>query len=199
MDGKTYRRIGLVGVLGLGLMVTACDGRDESPPMQDTSGGMPSGQQEVREGMQGMEGMEGMAEMHMDRGMMQRHAQEADAMASGMRQHIQQMRQLSPEQQHERMGEHVAQVSLMLGLMNRQMREMDMGMGMSDEQMGQMMGMSGDQHRRMMEEMQAIRADVEQLQTASLPEVRQRMRTHLDRLEQLVATMDQSAEHMRQM
>jgi hypothetical protein len=193
MKRTTFGRIGMVGIIGLGLVLTACNRRDEAPPMGDMHGDMPMGQ---HEGMGGMHGMEG---MHMDPGMMQRHAQEADTMASRMRQHVQQMRQLSPEQQHERMGEHVTHVSQMLGLMNRQMREMDMGMGMSDEQMGQMMGMSGEEHRRMMGQMQAIRTDVEQLQTASLPDVRQRMPAHLDRLDQMVRTMEQSAEHMRSM
>ena len=141
--------------------------------------------------------MQGMGGMQMEAGMMQRHAQEADSMASQIRQHIQQMRQLSPEQQHERMGEHVAEVSQMLSLMNRQMREMDMGMGMSDEQMGQMMGMSGEEHRQMMQQMQTIRTDVEQLQTAGPADVRNRMPEHLDRLERAVQMVEQSAQHMR--
>jgi hypothetical protein len=157
--------------------------------MDDMDDGMP-----MDAPMQGMEGMEGMAGME---GMMQRHAEEADAMAASIRQHVQEMRQLPPEQWHDRMGEHVAQVARMLGLMTRQLREMDMGMGMSDEEMGRMMGMSGEEHRRMMEDMQALRADVERLQTAPRGEVRERMPGHLETLERMTGMMEQSADHMR--
>jgi hypothetical protein len=177
--------VALIGALGIG--IAACDGRGEDRPM----GEMPGERHGEMPMDEATHGMPGMSEM------MQRHAQEADAMASSMRQHIGQMRQLTPEQWHERMGEHVGQVSQMLGLMNRQMGEMDMGMGMSDEEMGRMMGMSGEEHRRMMEEMRALRADVEQLQTASRDEVRERMPAHLDRLERMVEMMEASAEAMR--
>lgn len=126
--------------------------------------------------MQGVEGMPGM----------QRHVEEADSMASVMREHIRRMRGLPAEQWHDRMDEHVGQVSQMLALVNRQMRDMDMGMGISDEQMGEMMGMTGEEHRQMMDEMQSLRSELEQLQTASRDEVRERMPRHLDRLERMV-------------
>lgn len=180
MNRTTLGRIGMVGVLGLGFTLAACNGGDETPPAGDGHGEIPAGQQP------GMEGM-------------QRHAQELGEMTDRTRQHIQQMRQLFPEQQHERMGEHVAQVSQMLGLVNRQMREMDMGMGMTDEQMGQMMGMTGEEHRRMMNDVEALRADVEQLQTASLAQVRQRMPEHLNRLERTTQMLEESAQAMRSM
>jgi hypothetical protein len=95
------------------------------------------------------------------------------------------MRQLPPEQQHAQMGDHAARVSRMLGMMQRQDREMDMGMGMS-----------GEEHRRMMNEMQAVRAEAEALQTAPVGEVRARMPAHLDRLEALTRMVQRSAEHM---
>lgn len=169
----------VAGVLGAG--ISACAGDDETPPMGDVQGEMPMG-----EAMEGMTGM-------------QRHAEEADSMASIVREHTGQMRGLDAEQWHDRMGEHVRQVSQMLALVDRQMREMDMGMGMSDEQMGQMMGMTGEEHRRMMNEMQAVRSELEQLQTASREEVRERMPDHLDRLERMVDMLEQSAGHMRSM
>lgn len=175
----------LVGVLGAG--ISACAGDEDTPPMGDVHGEMPMG--EPMEGMQGMEGMTGM----------QRHSEEADSMASVMGEHIQQMRALAAEEWHDRMGEHVRQVSQMLSLVNRQMREMDMGMSMSDEQMGQMMGMTGEEHRRMMDEMQALRTELEELQTASHDEVRERMPDHLDRLERMAEMLEQSAGHMRSM
>lgn len=178
-----------VVAIGLG----GCAGDEETPPMGDMRGEMPM--EEPMDGMHGTGGMNGMEAMTG----MQRHAEEADSMASVMRDRIRQMRGLSPEQWHDRMGEHVRQVSHMLSLVNRQMREMDMGMGMSDQQMGQMMGMTGEEHRRMMEDMQALRSGLEQLQTASRDDVREHMPDHLDRLERMVEMLEQSAGHMRSM
>lgn len=183
MTRRIFSKAGIVGSMGLALMLAACGGQDDGHSMDEMEG-MP--------GMGGMQGMQGMDDMH-------RHAQELDEMMPRMRDHIQQMRTISPEQQHERMGEHVGQLSQMLTLMNRQMREMDMGMGMSDAQMGEMMGMSGEEHRRMVEEMQTIRTELEGLQTASPGEVRERMPAHLQRLEGMVRMMEGSAEHMRSM
>lgn len=172
----------VAGLLGAGMSACARDG--ETPPAGDMPADMPMG-----------EGMEGMPDMGMTD--MRRHAEEADSMAAAMRERVIEMRNLTAGQWHERMGEHVGQMSPMLNLMNRQMREMDMGMGMSDEQMGQMMGMSGEEHRRMMDEMQALRSDLERLQTASRDEVQQRMSEHLDRMERMAEMMEQSATHMR--
>jgi hypothetical protein len=186
MTRKMSARLGVLAASGFAIALSACDGRDDAAPRADMGGTMR------------MEG-EGMQGMPMDPAMMQRHARELDEVAPQLQRHVQELRQLTPERQHERMGEHVAEVSRMLSLMSRQMREMDMGMGMSDEQMGRMMGMSGEQHRQMMERMQAIRAEVEQLQTASVPEVRERMPAHLERMEEMLNMMEQSADHMRRM
>jgi hypothetical protein len=171
------------------MALTACNAQRDAGPMEE----MPMDQPDEMPGMQGMQGTQ------TDPGMMRRHADEMDQMTSRMRQHIQQMRQLSPEQQYERMGEHVTQVSRMLGLMNRQMSEMDMGMGVSDEQMGRMIGMSGEEHRRMMEQMQALRAELEQLQNASRTEIRERMPAHLDRVQEMMRMLETSAAHVRAM
>lgn len=178
--------IALAAVVGLGL--GACGGGEEAPPMGDVNGEVPAG------GREGMEPTEGMP---MDAGMMLRHAEEADSMASTLRQHIDRMRQLPAEVWYDQMGEHVSHASRMLTLMHRQMREMDMGMGMSDEHMGEMMGMSGQEHRNMMDQMQALRTDLEQLQTATVEQVRELMPAHLDRLERVVGMVEESAEHMR--
>jgi hypothetical protein len=144
----------------------------------------------------------GAAEAHtaggMDMGaMMRRHADEGEAMAAETRAHVERMRRLPPAEWHARMGDHVGQVSRMLSLMTRQVREMDMGMGMSDEAMGAMMGMSGGEYRRTREEQAALRAELEALQTAPAPEVRARVPGHLDRVEALARTLDESARAMR--
>lgn len=185
---RTRWTLALIGLIGLGAM--ACGGGEDAPA-GDAHGDMPMGQP-----MEGMEGMHGAEDMS---AMMTRHAQEADSMATVVRQHAQELRQLPADEWHERMGEHVTRVSQMLNLMNRQMREMDMGMGMSDDQMGEMMGRTGEEHRGMMEEMRALRTDLEQLQTASRDEVRDRMPDHLERLERMVDMLEASARHMRTM
>jgi hypothetical protein len=177
-------KVFLMIALASTVAISACGGAPEEEPM-DMHDGMP--------------GMEGMGEMRMDPGMMERHADEAEEMAEAMRDHVEQMRERSPSEWHDAMGAHTMQLSRMLGLMDRQMREMDMGMGMSDQEMGQMMGMSGEEHRTMQEEMAALRADAERLQTAPPNEVAERMPAHLDRLERMVATMEEAADHMRTM
>jgi hypothetical protein len=124
---------------------------------------------------------------------MQRHAAEAKQMEERLRTHLQQMRRLSAEQQHARMGEHVSAVGQMLSMMDRHMREM--GMGAGHTHMGQMMGMSAAQHDQMMKEMQALRAEVEQMQTLPAAEVGRQMPAHLDRLERMLPMLQQCAGH----
>lgn len=174
----------------VGGSAAACGGA-EAPPTGDsaavttTDGGAPAAMQHD------------MAGMHMDPAVMQRHAQEADSLAAVLRDHIDQMRQLSAGEQHARIGEHVAHVAGMLSLMDRHMGEMDHGMGMDDAHMGEMMGMNSGEHRQMMEQMRLIRAEAEQLQIASRADVAQLMPAHLDRLGEMVRHMEQSAGHMQ--
>jgi hypothetical protein len=181
---NVQKLLGLAAFVGLGPLLTGC-GRDDAA--QDGMPGMEMPAAE--ESMPGMGGAD--AEM-------QRHARELDEMSARMRAHLQEMRQLPPEAQHARMGEHVARGSEMLSLMNRQLREMDMGMGMSDEAMGGMMGMSGEEYRRMRAEMEALRTELEQLQTAPRAAVGERMPAHLARMEHMLHTMEEMAGHMRE-
>jgi hypothetical protein len=137
-----------------------------------------------------------MSGMDMDPAVMHRHAQEADSMVAAMRVHVQQMRQLSLDEQHARIGEHVSQISRMLSMTDRHMREMDHGMRMDDAHMGEMMGMSAEEHRHMMEQMGALRSEADRLQTASQAEIRQLMPDHLGRLELMIQMMERSAAHL---
>lgn len=182
MIANKTRLLGLCLVLVSVSALAGCDGNDREPPAEVMPMDMPA------------EGM-----MRMDPAMMERHADEAERMAAETHEHIDEMRRMTAEQQYERMGEHVRQVSRMLGLMDRQMREMSMGMSMDDEQMGAMMGMSAEQHRQMMHEMTVLRAELEELQTASVSEIEGGMAAHLDRCERMVEMMELSAEHMRQL
>ncbi len=84
----------------------------------------------------------------------------------------------------------------MLGMMERQMREMDMGMGMDAAHMGEMMGIRGAEHETMLQEMTALRTESGQLQTATPEVVRAQMPAHLERLERMIEIMETSADHM---
>ena len=76
------------------------------------------------------------------------------------------------------------------------MREMDMGMGMDADHMGEMMGMTGEEHETMLREMTTLRTEAGQLQTATPEDVRALMPAHLERLERMIEIMDASAQHM---
>ena len=128
---------------------------------------------------------------------MARHAEEMDTAVGRMETQIENMREAGPDRWHELAVTHVREVSGFLSLMRRQMREMDMGMGMDDDHMGEMMGMTGAEHRQMMEQMEQVGHDLERLQVGSEEEVRSIMPEHLDRLEHLVGMAEHSAEHMR--
>lgn len=188
MNRSTLSTLALIGLLGLG--TAACAGDDDRPGPDDQTD-MPMG-----ESMEGMEGMSGMSDSEGMGAMMRRHAVEADSMIDVMRPHVEEMSQQAPAQWHARMGEHVGVVSGMLTLMSRQMDEMGMGMDMSDERMGEMMGMSGTEHREMTEEMRALRTDLEQLQVASREEVAANMPDHLERLDRVLEMLDDAADHM---
>jgi hypothetical protein len=178
--------LALAGLVTLG--VAACGGGTDTPAAdRDTVAVVAPGPDTAP--------MHGAGAMHTDAAMMERHAQEADSMAAAMRGHVQQMRQLSAEQQHDRIGAHVLRVSQMLNHMDRQMREM----GMGPEHTGEMMGMSDEDHRRMMEEMRTLRTEAERLQIATAAQLREQMPQHLDRLERMIRMMEQSAAHMHGM
>jgi hypothetical protein len=149
----------------------------------------------------GMDAMAGhdMGTMPMDSAMMQRHAAEMDSMAVELRAHVAGMRQLAPGEWHARMNRHAPLVARMLGMMERQMSEMDMGMNMDAAHMGAMMGMSADEHGTMLQGLDALRAEVEHLQTATRADVQAQMPAHLDRLERMVEVLEQSADHMGSM
>jgi hypothetical protein len=165
--------LGAAALVSLGL--SACGQGSESQHMMD--GSHPTAA--------------GAAQQAHDAASMQRHAAEAKQMEERMRTHLHEMRGLSAAQQHARMGEHASAVAQMLSMVDRHMRER--GMGANHAHMRQMMGMGAAQHDRMMNDMQALRAEVERLQSLPLAEIGQRMSTHLDRLERMLPMLEQCA------
>lgn len=137
------------------------------------------------------QGMHG-APMPMDSAIMRRHMQEADSMMVRVRADVAEMRRLSPDQWPAHMPEHLAVVDSMLAMMQRHMSEQAGGMHAQ-------MGMGDELHRRMIAEMQALRSDVEVLRSAPPDVVRERMPAHLERLEQMLRTMQEMHARMRGM
>jgi len=129
--------------------------------------------------------------------MMLRHADEMEAAVERMETQIGSMREAGADRWYELTVTHVREVSGFLSLMRRQMREMEMGM--DAEHMGEMMGMTGAEHREMTTHMEEVGRDLERLQVGSQEEVRTLMPEHLDRLDRLVEMTGRSAEQMGRM
>jgi hypothetical protein len=178
---KTSGLLPLLAALAVG--VAGCERPAEEPDPEPP----PAVMEHDRSGMHGDD---------MD-AMMRRHAEEMDAAVDRMETQIGNMREAGAARWYELTVTHVREVSGFLSLMRRQMREMDMGMGMDDDHMGEMMGMSGAEHRETMTHMEEVGRDLERLQVGSQEEVRSVMPGHLDRLEHLVGMAERSAEHMR--
>jgi hypothetical protein len=176
----TFACAALVG----GLAVTACGQADDMDTVEMEGHDMGA--------MQG----DDMGGMTMDPALMTRHAAEMDSVVQDVRQHVEEMRDLPPAEWHDRMDEHAPMVAHMVGVVERQTLEMDRGLNLGDEEMGAMMGMSGEEHRSMMDDVRVLRNEIGEMQTAPEAEVAERMPAHLDRIERMLMMMDRSATHM---
>jgi hypothetical protein len=134
-----------------------------------------------------------MTGMQMDTAAMRRHTQAMDSAVSSLRDHVTAVRQLPAARWHEQMPEHTARVAGFLSLIDAHMREMSSTMG---QHMGAMMGMSGEEHATMLADVQALRAELDSLQTASAAAVEQQLPSHLERLERLLDHMAHEDGHM---
>ena len=132
-----------------------------------------------------------------DDAMKRRHADEADSIATEVQAHIAAMRTAGEAEWPERTDQHANVVVRITSTVDRQMRERDMNMNMADERNGEAMVISGEEYRRMREQLRALRAEAKAFQTAGAAEVRQRMGPHLQQLERFVTMTANSAAHMR--
>lgn len=183
------RIAGIMVTAGIVITAAACGGGADSTMEADTAvadTGPPHGA-----------GGHDMSAMQVDTALMRRHADQADSMAAETLQDVERLRRMAPGEWYARIDRHVPRVAAMLTMLDRHMREMDMGMGMADDEMGAMMGMSGAEHRAMLELMEALRDDAGKLQTAPAQEVAATMPAHLERLERLLAMLERGAAHMR--
>lgn len=191
----------------LSLVLAAGCGQDEDPSTSDHSaepGQDAVGDEHDHAGMEhddaGEEGHDhvGMdhgdaAGMEMDGEAMERHAEEAHEAAERLREHARDFADLAPAEQHERMAEHVGLLAEVFRMVDRQTAEMSGGMPMDHDAMGEMMEMSGEEHRRMREEFDDVRSEAETLQTASVQDVEIRMSDHLESLEGMADELDAMA------
>lgn len=143
-----------------------------------------------------------------DQRTMQRFSAELEQEVARMRPHVAAMRQQPGAQWQHAVAEHAHTVKHMLDRMDEIMEEMQrmgsgmmagMGMPMQDARMGELMGMSAEEHRDMLRLMEELRKDVEKLPSGSASDVAEWMPPHLERLEAMLQMMEESAEHMRSM
>ncbi len=167
--------LGAVFAFGLLFGFAACE-MDEAPPMEETT-------------VEEVEDMP-MDRMEVEPEMAERHAEEVEEMAAEVRTHITRFRARPPVEQHARVSEHVFVVERMVGLMDRQMQELQLHAPLDESELAAMMGMSLKEHRALLEGMAALRSEAEDLEEASLEELGERMPTHLDRLEAMVTTLE---------
>lgn len=131
--------------------------------------------------------------MEMDEETMERHAEEAHEAADRLRQHARDFADLSPEEQHDRMAEHVSLLAEVFRMVDRQTAEMTGGMPMDHDAMAERMGMSEEEHRRMREGFEDVRSEAGALQTAPVEELQERMSSHLGRLDAMADELDTMA------
>lgn len=146
--------------------------------------------------------------MGADQRTMQRLAAEMEQEVARMRPHVAAMRQQSAAQWQHTTAEHAHMVRQMLDRMDDIMGEMrrmgggmkgGMGVQMQDARMGELMGMSAEEHRDMLRLLEELRKDAEKLSSASASVLTEWMPPHLGRLEAMLQMMEESAEHMRSM
>lgn len=146
--------------------------------------------------------------MDANRATMGRWAEELDRDGSRLREQIEAMRQLPPDQWHLRMDEHAGLVLEVLDRIEDRMDEMaqmggmtaDMGgTAMAMGSLGSMMGMSAQRSQELTGRMEELRNDIQQLRGVAPGEVVERMPGHLERLEEMVRIIEDAAAHMRTM
>lgn len=180
-DTRSWRPSAMLSFLLIAAFLVACSNdRDDDRTAQDTGGAR------MEQGV-----------MIYDDAMKQRHADEADAIATEAQAHIAAMRTAGAAQWPKRTGQHADMVVRITSIVDRQMRERDMNMNMADERNGEAMGISGVEYRRLREQLRALRAEAKTFQNTGEAEVRQRMGPHLAQLEGFVAMAAKSATYMR--
>ncbi len=175
-----YRQAAVL--LALGFAVAGC-----RPDLPRDDGAPPQPVPPVEEGAIG--------EVPADRAMLLRHAAEAEEMVVRMHEHVAFMNGLPPRSVPEHLPEHRRQISELVALIERQVQEQAREPG--EARAVEMMGIRPDQYRVLREDMEAARAEVDYLQTASEQEVRERMPGQLDRLTRIVETLESASAHMR--
>ncbi len=180
-DTRSWRPSAMLWFLLITAFLVACgNDRDDDRTSQDTQGAR------IEQGV-----------MIYDDAMKQRHADEADAIATEAQAHIAAMRTAGAAQWPKRTGQHADMVVRITSIVDRQMRERDMGMNMADERNGEAMGISGAEYRRIREQLRALRAEAKVFRNTGKADVRQLMGPHLEQLEGFVAMTAKSAAYMR--
>jgi hypothetical protein len=132
-----------------------------------------------------------------DPAVVRQHADALDAASARIRAHVHDMRGLLPAEWRAAMDEHVREVDAFLATADRAMEALDVPAAAHDDRVGALMGTTADEHRRMMDDMAALRAEAQELRGATVDELRDRMAPHLSRLARFADQLERAAEHMR--
>jgi PHD/YefM family antitoxin component YafN of YafNO toxin-antitoxin module len=128
-----------------------------------------------------------------DRATLRQQADALDRTVTELRSHIATMRQISPRMAATVMDEHESHVRAAA----QRVGEMRGALPVTDAQLPELIGMSPDEYRVLMEEAQLASTEIAQLRTADEERIREQMPGHLDRLERVAGQMEQAAAAMR--
>jgi hypothetical protein len=124
---------------------------------------------------------------------LRREADELDRHVLQLRAHIQTMRQLSPLMAGTVMAEHAAHVSAV----RERNESLRATLSASDTRLQELLGMTADEYRVLIEEVETASSEVAEMQRGDEENVRARLPGHLDRLERIAGQMEQAAAHLR--
>jgi hypothetical protein len=128
-----------------------------------------------------------------DREVLRRNADQMDRHALELRQHVGVMRQISPRMAGTVMEEHTAHVRAL----GERVREQRAALPVPDERLPELLGMSPDEYRVMLEEVETAAVEVAELQAADEALIREQLPGHLDRLDRIAAQLEHGAASLR--
>jgi hypothetical protein len=131
--------------------------------------------------------------LDVDVAVLRREADELDRHVLQLRAHIQTMRQLSPLMAGTVMAEHAAHV----GAIRERTESLRAALSASDAHLEELLGMTADEYRVLVEEVETASSEVAEMQRGDEENVRARLPGHLDRLDRIAGQMEQAAAHLR--
>jgi hypothetical protein len=183
MPLRTLPPIRTAAAAALLVLLGAC-GRGDAPPAADGTGDPPAAELAPPRPAP-------------DPAVVRHHGEVLDAAATRIRAHVHDMRGLLPAEWRAALDEHAREVDALLSTADRAMEALDVPAAEHDDRVGALMGTTAEEHRRMMDDMAALRAEAQELRGATVDELRDRMAPHLSRLARFADQLERAAAHMR--